>query len=363
MVLKYPLVVKIAIPVIIVCLVVFHLVGRKKKYSGGKRAANTYFIRNHAMFKKLTILQTALGVIMELAIITALVASSILIARPVKKETMSNGTKKRDIFLCMDVSYSIYQLNYDLVDSLEEVVKGLDGDRFGISIFNTSTVLYVPMTDDYDFILSKLEELKEYFRLQKKYMQAFEGNTYFSDEEYDELSKVIEDLSYFDAGTLVNNYTKGSSLIGEGLASALYSFPKIDDEDRTRLIIFSTDNSQEARQTPLVELDEACELCAGHNIKVFGIFPSEKSFYKESSTPYETAMQGLKEAINVTGGTFYQESYTLSVKDMVEDIEAQEALEVQEMTITKLVDKPVVFMIILFTSLAVVMVVGLIRML
>ena len=361
MVLKYPLVVKIAIPVILVFAIVLHLIRRKRAYKGGVKAANTRFIRENKVFKKRRLIHGILLSVAELALITALIASSVLIARPVKKEVISNGAKKRDIFLCMDVSYSIYQLNYDLVDRLEEVVKNLNGDRFGISIFNTSTVLYVPMTDDYDFILSKLEELKEYFRLQKKYMSSF-GQGYMTDEEYQELSEVYEQLSYFDAGTLVNNFTKGSSLIGEGLASALYSFPKIDDEDRTRVIIFSTDNAEEARSTPLVEVDEACELCANHDIKVFGIFPSEESFYTESSTPYDKAMKGLKDAIAVTGGTFYQESKSLSVSDMVDDIEAQEALEVQEMTVTKVVDKPVVFMIILFISLAVLFVIGLVMM-
>ena len=91
-----------------------------------------------------------------MAIFTSIIASLILIARPVKTETVSNGTKKRDIYLNLDVSYSICYLNYDLVDNLEDVVRSLDGDRFGISIYNTSTVLYVPMTDDYDFIIRKL---------------------------------------------------------------------------------------------------------------------------------------------------------------------------------------------------------------
>ena len=86
------------------------------------------------------------AILMEVCIIVTILASLVLIARPAKKETVNNGTKKRDIFLCMDVSYSIYELNYDLVSSLEEVVAGLDGDRFGICIYNTSTVLYVPMT-------------------------------------------------------------------------------------------------------------------------------------------------------------------------------------------------------------------------
>ena len=43
-----------------------------------------------------------------------------------------------------------------------ETVSGLDGDRIGISLFNTSSVQYVPMTDDYDFVLRRLEELETY---------------------------------------------------------------------------------------------------------------------------------------------------------------------------------------------------------
>ncbi len=362
MVLKYPLVVQLGVPVVLILGTLLHFAWRKREYRGGIRAANTGFLRGTREYKKLRILHMVMTALLELALVTALVASAVLIARPVKKETEKNGNKKRDIFLCMDVSYSIYALNYDLVDSLEEVVSKLDGDRFGISIFNTSTVLYVPLTDDYDFVKNKLEELKEYFKLQQVYMDAVEGKTYLSDEEYKELEEVIERLDYFDAGTLVNNYRKGSSLVGEGLATALYSFPRLEDEDRTRLIILSTDNAQEARTEPLVEIDEACEIAAGHDVRVFGIFPDEKSFYKASSTSYEDAMSGLKQAISVTKGTFYRQSDTLSVKDMVDDIQAQEALMVDEMTVTKMVDKPVIPMIILFASLAVCLLCGIVLM-
>ena len=41
--------------------------------------------------------------------------------------------QKRDIMLCLDVSYSLYALNYELADYLEDVVTQLKGDRFGIT--------------------------------------------------------------------------------------------------------------------------------------------------------------------------------------------------------------------------------------
>lgn len=57
----------------------------------------------------------------------------------------------------------------ELVQSLKDVVSNLDGDRFGITIYNTSSVLYVPMTDDYEFVLDRLDKLKEYFDVQGIY--------------------------------------------------------------------------------------------------------------------------------------------------------------------------------------------------
>jgi hypothetical protein len=264
----------------------------------------------------------------------------------------------------MDVSYSLYDLNYDLVENLEGVVSGLDGDRFGICIYNTSSVLYVPMTDDYDFINSKLEEIKEYFRLQKEYMDKYynpdTGYLTYEPDEYDDFTALQEKLEYYDAGTLVNNYMKGSSLIGEGLASCMYSFPRLDDEDRTRIIIMSTDNSQEDIRKPLVELDEAASLCKKNDIKVFGIFPNSDNWSWLNTTDYESDEVQFKAAVEKTGGKYYKESETLSVDDIVADIEREEALEVEEVTITKVNDHPQIPVIVLMISLSVMLIVGLV---
>ena len=254
----------------------------------------------------------------------------------------------------MDVSYSIYDLNYDLVESLEGVVSGLDGDRFGICIYNTSSVLFVPMTDDYEFINSKLEELKEYFKLQKEYMDTYydpnSGYIKYDYDNYDEYKELQDKLDYYDAGTLVKNYLKGSSLIGEGLASCMYSFPRLDEEDRTRIIIMSTDNAQENLSKPLVELDEATDLCKKNSIKVFGIFPNKDNWSWLNTSDYEQDEAEFKEAVEKTGGKYYKQSDTLSVDDIVNDIEREEALEVEEVTITKVNDQPKVFVIILLDS-------------
>ncbi len=358
MALKYPIVVKIGIPVVIALWLLFHLIKKKGKFKGGIRVANAEHARKLPEYKKYRSIQLLLRTVMEFCIIVAVIASLYLIARPVKTETVSNGTKKRDIYLCLDVSYSICYLNSELVDNLRDVVKSLDGDRFGITIYNTSTVLYVPMTDDYDFILKKLDDLKEYFELQREYVENYWNATYYDiDQRYYDLS---EQLSFYDAGTLVNNYQKGSSLIGEGLASCLFSFPHLDDENRSRIIIMSTDNAQEAFGKPLVELDEASDMCSDHDVTIFGIFPNEDVFKKlnDYTKDYGKLANDLRDAVEKTGGVFYKQSDSFTVKDIVKDIQSQKVMEVNEITINKVVDKPAVPIWILIISIVLIIITG-----
>ena len=229
---------------------------------------------------------------------------------------------------------------------------------------SASTVLYVPMTDDYDFIVKRLEDIKVYFEKQKVYMDEYynedTGYLEYDYDEYDDFKAMQEELEYYDAGTLVNNMSKGSSLIGEGLASCMYSFPRLDEEDRTRIIIMSTDNAQEALGKPLVELDEASDLCAKNDIKVFGIFPNRDTWSGMNKTDYDKCEKELKTCVEKTGGKFYKQSESLSVEEIVSDIERTEALEVEEVTITKVVDQPTVPVIILIMAVCLMLCVGLV---
>ncbi len=353
MVLKYPLFLEIGIPVLVLGIAAMLWFGRKKKYKSGRKVANTGFFRQQSAYVERRRLRRILAVVMNLALVGSMVMTLILASRPYIVESKSNGVRKRDIFLCLDVSYSICYLNYDLVQSLEDVVAGLQGDRFGITIFNTSSVLYVPMTDDYEFIIARLEELKEYFRLQKLYQS--EDIEFSFDEEY---YKMQETLDYYDAGTLVNNYQKGSSLIGEGLASCVYSFPRLANEDRSRVIIMATDNAQMALSKPLIELDGAVDLCLKNHITMFGLFPDQETYSMGTASGYDRNQKEFQTQVERTGGVFYQQSKSLTVEDIVKDIQKQEAMIVQELIIKTEVDQPVGFIIALLALLAVSLVTG-----
>ena len=93
--LKYSLFLSIGIPVLIAGLFAMHFFGRRKKYLGGRRVANTRFLRELPEYEGKRALQRVLAVVLEICIVGALVMSLILAARPYRTETTSNGVKKR----------------------------------------------------------------------------------------------------------------------------------------------------------------------------------------------------------------------------------------------------------------------------
>ena len=362
MVLMHPRIVYIGIAVIALVFTGYHLLKkRREEFTGGTKAANAELTRALPEYRRQLIIRRILLIAAEVLLIASMILSLLLAARPYKTQTVTSGTKKRDIFICLDVSYSICYLNSDLVESLQEVVGSLKGDRFGITIFNTSTVLYVPLTDDYDFVNGKLEELKDYFELQIQLEDMVDADGYIQvpEDGWDDYYALQEKLDYYDAGTLINNTQKGSSLIGEGLAACLYSFPSLEDEERTRAIIMATDNAQEERSKPLVELKEACELCRKNDVTVFAIFPDRETYDLGNDRDYDADKADLRTNVAITGGEYYEQSSNLTTGDIVRDIQKQEALEVDEITVTRVTDQPVGLIIALFCCLGALLVTGL----
>ncbi len=321
-------------------------------YVNGVKAANTARIRQTALYKALERKYMILRGILIAGIIGSILSTLVLVARPYETSDVMTGVKKRDIILCLDVSYSLYELNYELTDYLKEVVKGLEGDRIGINIFNTSSVTYVPLTDDYDYVVQKLDELSEYFILQKEYMETFGDYYYIPEELEDKYYELAEQLLYFDAGTTYNNEVKGSSLIGEGLGTALYSFPYLGESDRTRVIIMCTDNELNERRSQIIELDEAAQTCAKYGVTVFGLFPREEVFYEPEMYNYEDCLEEYKNAVESTGGKFYVREADLPVSEIVQDIQKQEAMLVKVVMSRQTADLPNTPFIILFICLA-----------
>ena len=315
--------------ILVIVLLLLNLLKWKKKdtYKEGNKVTNTSFLEETPYYKQLYKKYKIYCSVSLISLIFAILMCSVLLARPAMVQTENPEIHNRDIFLCMDASNSVDQLNIEIVDKLKDVVKKLDGERFGITIFNGKAVLLVPLTTDYDYVLDTLDKLEESMKYS---LTLTEGN-------YD-IDNVDYSLYYYKHnGTLVDN---GSSFIGDGLASCLYNFSDLEENtDRSRLIVFTTDN--ELNGTPFVSLQEAAELCKKNDVKVFAITPDNVVDKEE-----------FQAAIESTDGKFYEVSDKKTFQKLVDDIEKTETSAMEEVK-TIYIDRPQLFftLLLLFTMI------------
>ena len=319
-----PLIVIIGIIVMVILIVIPF--GRRSSFKEGKKVANLEQVEQTELFKKLKRRYYIINFFAAASLVVAIVSALVLVARPSKVETIETKVRNRDIFLCMDVSNSVDVINVTLCERLKEVVESLDGERFGITIFNGQSVLLVPLTSDYDYVLETLDKLMESIKLNQQWAELD-----YDDEGLDETI-----LNYKHNGVLSD---RGSSLIGDGLAGCLYNFVDLEEnKDRTRLIIFTTDN--ELAGTPYVSLSEAADLCKKNNVKVYGIAPENPA----DEATYRNSMEK-------TGGKFYKITSSKAYDQLVSDIEKTDKSDLK-LVETVMYDKPQVIFSVMFISLA-----------
>ena len=320
---RYPYIILIGL--ILIALTIF-IKKKKNIYKEGTRIANTSFVKELPYFKKKIKFYKFILLTSKILCIVAMFLSCLLLARPYNVKITTDEEYNRDIFLCMDVSASVDELNYELVDNLIDTVSSLKGERFGISIFNTSSVLLVPLTDDYNYVTDSLKKIKKSIEYSNDRDISFlETEDYFST------------INYINSGTLEGSEQKGSSLIGDGLASCVYSFSDLDETNRTRIIIFSTDNALAG--TPLLTLEEAAQISKKENVIVYGLEPD-----------IITKKTDFENAIKITNGKYY-DAKTSSVKSIVKDIEKTSKSLIKKESQRKEIDTPTIPFIILLSSI------------
>lgn len=311
---------------------------RREKYGKGKKAVMPDYIMEIPYYRYRLVAFKVLKFLVGLACIASLMASSVLMARPYVTEISETEESCRDIILCLDVSTSVDELNYYLSDKLISTVDKLQGDRFGIIIFNTSPVMICPLTTDYEYVKEMLTNIKKALSARNYYYSGFGDEDDFDFEESMYLSDFISN------GTLVGN-ERGSSLIGDGLASTTCVFPDEEDgEERTKLVIFATDN--ELCGEPFVTLPEAGELCEDNGVVVYGI---------GTDFMYGSERDEMKTVVENTGGKFYIAEDEDTVSQIVKDIEKHGKNTVKidrKVTETEFPEKPY---ILLFISVSLMM--------
>ena len=309
-------------------LILLVLVKKKESYKVGKKIANTQYAKSNPYYEKMLTKYKILTALLNFLCICSILISLFALARPAKVETAESRLYNRDIFLCLDVSTSVIELDDNLIKEIKETVKNLKGERIGISIFNTSSNLLVPLTD----VLEVLDKLDESLAA-------------YSSTSADSFTK----QQYSQAGTLVGNETRGSSIIGDGLASCIYSFPNLEEEKRTRAIIFCTDNDDASFGGPIVTLKEGGEIAKDNGIKIYALCPDAAE---------EAEKQELKEVAETSGGKFFIGEDEQAVSEIVAQIESMQKSEVQGSKETKRTDKPEIPVILLVISIGLLFIVS-----
>lgn len=324
--LMFPAAIFIGIPIAII--ITFITIKKTDVFEKGKKVANTNFIEETPLYKKLLLQYKVFSILALSCLWIGLVLAIIMLSRPAKIDVVNTELRNRDIFICMDVSTSIDELNLEICSELKDVVKDLNGERFGISIFNGKSVLLVPLTSDYDYVLETLDKLERCF----KQSIAYE-NGRISYTDFD-----LYDYKY--EGTLWDD-NRGSSFIGDGLASCLYNFPDLkENNDRSRMIIFITDNElNPITSTSFVTLEDAAALCTANKVKVFAVTPE-----------HITDEQIFHQAILNTGGKHYKVTSDKVFDDLIADIRLTGTAVMQD---TKIIvtDKPEVLFVFLLISI------------
>ena len=138
---------------VLLILFLFIYNNKKSKYRGGKKVVRDELSNDNPVFRRRMRLYRILSFVIMIACMAGIAVSFVILARPVETATKEKTDNNRDIILSIDVSTSVDNLNMNLVEKLKKTVMELKGERFGIQIFNTSTVLLTPLTDDYEFVI------------------------------------------------------------------------------------------------------------------------------------------------------------------------------------------------------------------
>jgi DNA gyrase/topoisomerase IV subunit B len=129
-------------------------------------------------------------------------------------------------------------------------------------------------------------------------------------------------------------------------------FPDIKtDEDRTRIIIFATDNDVAGTET--VTLEEACTLCKKYNVNLYAYCPSaEINTYtsKEKIESYKNAVE--KNA----GGKFYTGELEKMTSNIVNEIKETKTSLLKASKKTYVTDHPEILFIIIVIAFLVLVV-------
>jgi Ca-activated chloride channel family protein len=244
-----------------------------------------------------------------LAAATLLVSAVAAAARPAELTAISPEQRNRDIMLCLDNSGSMSSADAAVVEVFGVLAKEFDGERVGLTIFDSSAVQVFPLTDDYEYVQEQLTLAKD----------AFDGDP-------------------GSAGFLDGTWSgRGSSLIGDGLASCVNGFPGTKPDpapQRSRSVVLATDNYLSG--DPIFTLAQAGALAQDAGVRVYALNPGDFDYGPGQGQPGAT----LRAAAEASGGAYYALDTPDAVADIVRRVQETEAAAMQGAPRSVVSDRP-----------------------
>lgn len=246
-----------------------------------------------------------------------LLTAVVLSARPATMTFITPAEKSRDIMLCLDVSGSVLRADARLVNRFKVLVKEFSGQRFGLTVFNSSPIIMIPLSSDYEYISEQLE-------IVGKALTKQEG----------------QDFVNITSGTLAD-FDKGTSLVNDGLTSCINNLGE-NPQNRSQSVILATDN--ESHGTPIISDGQMAALAEKQNVRIYAIDPGE------SETERTKDHTKLRQMAEQTGGSYRGLSDRNTVNAIIDSIEQQEADYAASSAVVAMSDTPTVFVYILLFS-------------
>ncbi|WP_115788664.1 vWA domain-containing protein [Arthrobacter silvisoli] len=234
-----------------------------------------------------------------------LTATALAAARPAERSTTQPELRNRDIILCLDVSGSMAGTDAALTGVFERLAKEFDGERIAMVMFDSRAVQLFPLSDDYDYVAGELAAARK----------AFDdgGDDFFS-------------------GTWGGN---GSSLVGDGLASCLRSFPGTgQDANRSRSVILATDNYVSG--APFFTLEQAAQLATPKGIRIHALNPGDLDYGGDRNQPGAR----LRAVAESSGGSYFALDNPAAVPGIVQKVQEGEAAAHQGAAQLVVADRP-----------------------
>lgn len=278
--------------------------------------ANSGYLRSLTSYRRrMRVLRGGLALGAAALALTSLATAS-LTARPVDRDVRSEVLATRDIVLCLDASGSMIELDTEIVQKFSEMVESFEGERIALSVWNNTSRTVFPLTDDYALVKEELDAAASAL--------DFDLDAWVYDQE------ALENLENFLVGT-VSLDNESSSLVGDGLATCALAFDASDTE-RSRTIILATDNL--VLGTPIYTLPEAATFAAERDITVHGMYASL------TDADSASAKAEMQEVITGHGGLFLEADDPAAVAGIIEDIEAQQAVDLDADPQLVITDRP-----------------------